>query len=243
MSARLAGSESRGHIGIADAYGRAALSGRPLARGFSFGARLCCVMELSYRAGKRSRPFSDVRHEAPGRVRFRDGPLRLAALLATPPLKTSGFVPSPGCALRVQFWGISRSPPSTSWLSRLMTFEALRRRAVWSSRGCSRVSRSCQRSMSQTPYFVLGVCLRPSGPALGHFRLQVRWVGEVLAARGIESAYCFGDGPRHPSRWQRYTSRAHPDLSFEEAAVASLRLVQVPSLVNVIAAPMGRKKV
>ena len=84
---------------------------------------------------------------------------------------------------------------------------------------------------------------RPSGPALGHFRLQVRWVGEVLAARGIESAYCFGDGPRHPSRWQRYTSRAHPDLSFEEAAVASLRLVQVPSLVNVIAAPMGRKKV
>lgn len=61
----------------------------------------------------------------------------------------------------------------------------------------------------------------PTGEARHHFRRQVDW----LLSRSIDVAlpsWCVGDGPRHPSRWQRWTSRAHPDLAFPDALRVSL---------------------
>jgi len=64
----------------------------------------------------------------------------------------------------------------------------------------------------------------PTGPARGHFRDQVEWVRERIAAEDLP-VWHVGDGPRHPSRWQRWTSRAHPGVPFAEALQSSLALV------------------
>lgn len=53
----------------------------------------------------------------------------------------------------------------------------------------------------------------PSGEARLQFRQQVTWVHSRIAARELPAWYV-GDGPRHPSRWQRWTYRAHPDVPF-----------------------------
>lgn len=69
----------------------------------------------------------------------------------------------------------------------------------------------------------------PSGPARLHHRAQIAWLcRELLAARltPIE----IGDGPRHPSRWNRHTYRNHPGIAFESAIALSIRSVTVEEL-------------
>lgn len=56
----------------------------------------------------------------------------------------------------------------------------------------------------------------PMGPAGAHFHAQVDWLNNRLTEVQLP-AWWVGDGPRHPSRWQRWTHRAHPDLSFPDA--------------------------
>lgn len=68
----------------------------------------------------------------------------------------------------------------------------------------------------------------PSGEARERFRSQVRWLLERTVAVGVPT-WQVGDGPRHPSRWQRWTSRAHPDITFPEALRTSLVRVDPPS--------------
>ena len=67
----------------------------------------------------------------------------------------------------------------------------------------------------------------PSGEAREHFRSQVRWLLERTVAAGLPT-WQVGDGPRHPSRWQRWTSRTHPDLAVPEALRTSLVRVEPP---------------
>lgn len=67
----------------------------------------------------------------------------------------------------------------------------------------------------------------PSGGARAHFRSQVRWLLDRTVSAGLPT-WQVGDGPRHPSRWQRWTSRAHPDLAFPEALRTSLVRVEPP---------------
>jgi len=67
----------------------------------------------------------------------------------------------------------------------------------------------------------------PTGSARAHFRRQVEWVTERIEARGV-AAWWVGDGPRHPSRWQRWTHVVHPGVPFSEALAQSL--VHVPAL-------------
>ena len=56
----------------------------------------------------------------------------------------------------------------------------------------------------------------PAGPARLHYKQQVDWLrGEVM--NQSVPAWWVGDGPRHPSRWQRWTYRAHPAVPFEDA--------------------------
>ena len=69
----------------------------------------------------------------------------------------------------------------------------------------------------------------PSGPARLHFRDQVAWLRERVDVLS-RPVWVVGDGPRHPSRWQRWTHRVHPDLSFPDALRLSLAPVQPNSV-------------
>ena len=65
----------------------------------------------------------------------------------------------------------------------------------------------------------------PTGVARMHFRAQVKWLGDLIDSVS-SPPYQVGEGPRHPSRWHRWTSRTHPDLTFVEALRLSLNTVQ-----------------
>lgn len=69
----------------------------------------------------------------------------------------------------------------------------------------------------------------PSGEARLQYRQQLAWLRDRIAARALPTWHV-GDGPRHPSRWQRWTYRAHPDVSFPEALRSSLVAVHVDDL-------------
>lgn len=61
----------------------------------------------------------------------------------------------------------------------------------------------------------------PSGPAREHHRRQVEWLEAELGRRQLP-VYWVGGAPRHPSRWQRYTFRHHPDLSYADGLKLAL---------------------
>ncbi len=64
----------------------------------------------------------------------------------------------------------------------------------------------------------------PAGPARTHFREQVEWLQTRINQLALPG-WQVGDGPRHPSRWQRWTNREHPEVPFSEAVRRSLVLV------------------
>lgn len=68
----------------------------------------------------------------------------------------------------------------------------------------------------------------PSGQARLHFGRQVEWLHAAIAERGLP-AWQVGNGPRHPSRWQRWTYRAHPSVPFADALRESLVPVRTNS--------------
>jgi hypothetical protein len=55
----------------------------------------------------------------------------------------------------------------------------------------------------------------PAGPAREHHRDQTAWLDSEVTRRQLPS-YWVGGAPRHPSRWQRYTFRSHPDLAYAD---------------------------
>jgi hypothetical protein len=61
----------------------------------------------------------------------------------------------------------------------------------------------------------------PSGPAREHHRQQVDWLEAELRRRQLP-VYWVGGAPRHPSRWQRYTFRHHPDLPYADGLKLAL---------------------
>ncbi|GAB3745549.1 DUF1643 domain-containing protein [Microlunatus parietis] len=67
----------------------------------------------------------------------------------------------------------------------------------------------------------------PTGTARSHFRTQVEWLRDRIAASRLPE-WQVGDGPRHPSRWQRWTHRAHPGVPFAEALRDSLLPTSTP---------------
>lgn len=66
----------------------------------------------------------------------------------------------------------------------------------------------------------------PTGPARARQRGQLRWLTEQLMERGCP-VYQLGDGPRHPSRWQRWTAQHHASLPFTAALQESFRAVDL----------------
>lgn len=62
----------------------------------------------------------------------------------------------------------------------------------------------------------------PSGPARLHWRSQVEWLHGLVEDLDFP-VWTVSDEPRHPSRWQRHTSRTYPELPFEEALAVALK--------------------
>lgn len=62
----------------------------------------------------------------------------------------------------------------------------------------------------------------PTGAARELHRFQVSWLRQQLDFLKL-TIYVVGDGPRHPSRWHRYTSRHYAGLPFDQALANSLR--------------------
>lgn len=60
-------------------------------------------------------------------------------------------------------------------------------------------------------------CSLPVGPARLAYKAQLAWLAGALRAAGVDEVITVGGRPRHPSRWQRHTSRALPALDFESA--------------------------
>lgn len=61
----------------------------------------------------------------------------------------------------------------------------------------------------------------PTGLARVHFREQVAWLNEQIDRRDLPT-WWVGGAARHPSRWQRYTWRAYPELPFLDGLHLSL---------------------
>ena len=63
--------------------------------------------------------------------------------------------------------------------------------------------------------FAYGVT-SPAGTAGQHHRLQVAWIRALVADLSMMPWMVSGH-PRHPSRWQRHTSRMFPEVTFSNA--------------------------
>lgn len=64
---------------------------------------------------------------------------------------------------------------------------------------------------------------KPAGEAAKHHEAQVTWLENEITRRGLP-VWWVGGAPRHPSRWHRYTYRAHPDTNFSEALTTALAI-------------------
>lgn len=62
---------------------------------------------------------------------------------------------------------------------------------------------------------------KPAGAAGKHHDEQVAWLEAEVARRSLP-VWWVGGAPRHPSRWQRYTYRAHPEEDFQTALIRAL---------------------
>ncbi|AOY74333.1 hypothetical protein ARZXY2_4834 (plasmid) [Arthrobacter sp. ZXY-2] len=69
-------------------------------------------------------------------------------------------------------------------------------------------------------------CQEPVGEVRAHFRAQIAWLRQEICISD-SNVWSVSDQPRHPSRWQRHTSREYPGLPFKAALELSLR--QLPS--------------
>ena len=62
----------------------------------------------------------------------------------------------------------------------------------------------------------------PSGEAREHHRRQVEWLFTHLAQIDVR-VWTVGGRTTHPSRWQRYTHKTFPELTFREALEESFQ--------------------
>jgi hypothetical protein len=148
-------------------------------------------------------------------------PLRLLAVLATPPLSTSGE----RTLARVQMAAalIGSDSISVVNLLRTPTNNVNEVRSVGATAEPWLNSRpALLLALRQADAVLLGWGAEPIGPARHHHRDQVTWLLAEILTTGLPS-WTVGGQSRHPSRWQRYTARTHPELDFPTALALTLR--------------------
>jgi hypothetical protein len=149
----------------------------------------------------------------------------LVAVLANPPL-TDGKRTVRRVALAAEILGFGGVE-----ITNLFAFASHATGAIGelgvSEEGWSVARPALEASLSAANGILLGYgATSPTGLARVHFRHQVEWLQGRISSRGTR-AWHVGDGPRHPSRWQRWTSRAHPDVPFPTALGRSLTPVWI----------------
>jgi hypothetical protein len=147
---------------------------------------------------------------------------RLLAILAAPPLTTSGARTHGRLHLAAEILGSDILAIAN--LIDVPTKDVLDIASV----GCepapwrkARGGLAGQIAAADVVLFAWGIA-EPAGPARDYHRAQVAWVNDVVGSRGI-IPWTVGGMPRHPSRWQRYTARRQPGLPFLLALAASLQ--------------------
>lgn len=147
-------------------------------------------------------------------------PRTLTAILATPPLSTSGARTLARVEMARDLVGASSVKICN--LLNVATNDVLEVRTVGADVAAWQLSRQGIRTaLANASDVLLAWGVEPTGRARQHHRTQVAWVMHLIAAQEMD-AWVVGAQPRHPSRWQRYTSRAHSGLSFSSALELSL---------------------
>ncbi|TFC34129.1 DUF1643 domain-containing protein [Cryobacterium sp. TMT2-42-4] len=144
----------------------------------------------------------------------------LAVILATPPLTTSGERTLARVRMASELMGVSRV--SICNLLDVATNDVREVATVGNSAAPWLASRpAILEALGDADDVLLAWGSEPTGPARNHQREQVAWVMNLIASQRTE-AWAVGAQPRHPSRWQRYTSRAHAGMDFSSALQLSL---------------------
>jgi len=147
---------------------------------------------------------------------------RLLAILATPPLTTSGARTRGRLHLATEI--LCSDVLAIANMIDVPTKDVLDITSVgsepvpWTE---ARADLASQIAAADVVLLAWGIA-EPAGPARDHYRAQVAWVNDVIGSRGI-IPWTVGGMPRHPSRWQRYTARKQPGLPFSLALGASLQ--------------------
>ncbi|MGC5223722.1 DUF1643 domain-containing protein [Micromonospora sp. DT81.3] len=146
---------------------------------------------------------------------------RLVAILATPPLATSGtrtrrrlerLAPLLGCE-QVVIANLLRTP--TADVIAISSVGAAQKDWVQSRQGILDAIH-----LADHVLLAWGTT-EPTGTARNHHRDQVEWVLDAVARCSVP-VWTVGGTPRHPSRWQRFTSRHLPGVAFDVALRGSL---------------------
>ena len=145
----------------------------------------------------------------------------LLAVLANPPLTTSGQRTRDRVALAAQIIGCPDFEVGNLFPVPSMDVSSIARLGVrpelWSDARDDLVNQ-----LSRADDVLLGWgCTEPAGGARLHHRSQIEWLLTTVESKPIQ-LWTVGGVPRHPSRWQRYTSRAYPALPFVAALRVSL---------------------
>lgn len=140
-------------------------------------------------------------------------PRQLVAILASPPLVTSGGRTLSRVALAAELLGCSA--PTVANLFPEPTCDVTAISVLGADIEIWRHGRSqITSAMAGKTDVLLGWGRsEPTGPARHHHREQVAWLMATAQHERV-TLWTVGGHARHPSRWQRYTSRAHPQLNF-----------------------------
>lgn len=145
----------------------------------------------------------------------------LLAVLANPPLTTSGQRTRDRVTLAAQFIGCedvvvgNLFPLPSKDVTGIGRLGA--RPELWCGARADLVDH-----LSRVDDVLLGWgCREPAGEARSHHRSQIEWLLSTVVAKSVR-IWTVGGLPRHPSRWQRYTAKVHPALSFSAALAISL---------------------
>lgn len=155
----------------------------------------------------------------------------LAAVLATPPLRTSGARTLGRLQLATNIIGIDSVTVAN--LLGVATRDVLDIAHVGQEAGpwlASREDLAAHLAGASAVLLAWGTT-KPSGPARHHHQAQVAWVTNAIKTLGLP-CWTVGGTPRHPSRWQRYTARTHPGVPFAAALAASIQLTEPGSLAS-----------
>lgn len=164
----------------------------------------------------------DPRRPVTDTLRAMNSRRQLLAILANPPLRSSGDRTMRRVAAAAEILDCS-----TVIIGNMFSIPTVDVLGI-SMAGCQEEawleSRRCIADRLETCHVALLAwgLTEPRGRALTYHRNQVAWVTALVRDSGLP-AWSVGGAPRHPSRWQRYTSRVHPDLPFDDALAISLK--------------------